>query len=120
MGLLESSSTEGGFSEMIEKLQLPLISASAVNLLRFSLPKYLTPNSWCCYNSCICKRALDPKTASSEGSLGVPTGPLLPALEHTALPGSWLSPSMTGDYCLGWPMELEQCPIVVVLVSTCK
>lgn len=70
--------------------------------------------------SCICKRALDPKAASSGDSLGVPTGPLLPALEHTAFPGSWLSPSITGDYSLGWPMQLWQCLIVLVLVSTCK
>lgn len=105
---------------MTENLQLPLTSASAVNLLIFSPPKYLTPDSWCSCTSCICRRALDPKAASSGGSLGVPTGPLLPALEHTALTGSWLSPPVTGDYSLGWPVELEQCLIVAVLVSTCK
>lgn len=90
LDLLESSSTDscsGGFSEVTENLQLPLTSSSAVNLLIFSPPKYLTPYSWCCYNSCICKGTLDPKAASSGGSLGVPTGPLLPALEHIALPG---------------------------------
>lgn len=105
---------------MTEKVQLPLTSASTVNLLSFSLPKYLTTDSRCCYNSCICKRALDPKAASSGGSLGVPTGPLLPALEHTASPESCLSPPITGDYSLGWPMQPEQCLIEVVLISTCK
>lgn len=105
---------------MTENLQLPLTSGSTVNLLIFSPPKYLTPDSWCSCTSCICRRALDPKAASSGGSLGVPTGPLLPALEHTALPESWLSPPITGDYSLGWPVELEQCLIVAVLVSTCK
>lgn len=91
MDLLESSSSEscsGGFSKVTEKVQFPLTSASTANLLSFSLPKYLTPDSWCCYNSCVCNRALDPKAASCAGSLGVPTEPLLPALEHTALPGS--------------------------------
>lgn len=88
MDLLESSSTDNcsrGFSEVTEKLQLQLTSASTVDLFSFSLPKYLIPDSWCCYNSCICKRTLDPKAASS---VGAPTGALCPSLEHIVLPGS--------------------------------
>lgn len=117
--LLSCPAIQGDFQKW-QKLWLPLTSAPAVNLLSFSPPKYLTPDSWCCWSSCICKRALEPRAESSGGILGAPAGPLLPALGHSALPGSWLSPPITGDYSLGWPMELEQWLIVVVLVSTCK
>lgn len=128
---------------MTEKLQLPLTSASAVNLLSFSPPspagfsqiqnvqrgalntfeKDLTPDSRCHYVStqkCVCKKAGDPKAAGSGDSLGVPTGPLLPALGHSALPGSLVPAPVAGDYSPGWPTELGHRHIAVVLVSTCK
>lgn len=133
----------GGFSKVTKKLQLPLTSASVVNLLSFSPPspsgfsqiqnvqggalntfeKDLTPYSRCCYNSMqkrVHEKAGDPKAAGSGDSLGVPIRPLLPALEHRALPRSLLPAPVTGDYSPGWPTELGHHHVTMVLVATCK
>lgn len=108
-----------GFSEGTEKLQLPLTSASAVDLLtlspssssRFSqiqderggvmntFEKDLTPDSRCLYDStqkCLCKKAGDSKATGSGNSLGVRTGPLPPS------PGAQCPPCVLASSSLGW------------------